>query len=144
MFCFLTLLSKLDSNKQQGSEQKLKKFAGAILLAIGTIILLFHLGHILFLLLIGALVYWGVKKLKHADSKKQKRIAYILLGIAILLCLCNSPFLVGLLIGGGLLYLGWKMINQKVVYSSNQEEKPFDNSFDAEWKQFVKKHKKDE
>jgi predicted membrane protein len=123
----------------------LKKFAGAILLAIGTMILLFHLGHILFLLLIGTLVYLGVKKLTHADSKKQKRAAYILLGIAILLCLCNSPFLIGLLIGGGLLYLGWKMINQnQVAYRSNQEEKPFDNSFDAEWKQFVKNHNKDE
>lgn len=122
----------------------MKKFVGALLLTIGTFILLFHLVPIFLLLLLGALIYFGITKLYHANTPKQRKIGYFLLGLAILLCLFRVPFLIGLLIAVGLLYFGWRMINHEehTVYHTAGNDEQSSDSFDVEWQSFLNKQSK--
>lgn len=123
----------------------LKKLAGISLLVLGSIILLVKFGHFLFFLLAGVLAFFGVKKLKQANSKEQKYTAYVLLSLAGLLFLFYLPAILIVIISGALLYCGWKFLNREteIVFPNSKPSKPsFGNSFDSEWQTFVDKHSK--
>jgi threonine/homoserine/homoserine lactone efflux protein len=94
----------------------------------------------------GGLLFYGVKKWRHARTQKDQNIAYVAFGLAALCALFNAPLLFMLLIGAALLYFGWKLIEAKpshsIAYRSTSSTKnTFDNSFDADWKEFVDKNK---
>lgn len=122
----------------------MKKFAGVVLLVIGSIVLLVHFGRFFLLVLMAGLAFCGAKKLKHAQTKQDKNIAYLLLGIAAVCCLFIMPLLFALLISGALIYFGWKLLDPspRTSFSGSAVTKhSFNNSFDADWKSFVEKNK---
>jgi predicted membrane protein len=134
--------ANISSNNKGGNN--MKKFAGIILLIIGSIVLLAHFGRMFLLVLIAGLVFVGAKKLKHAYTKQDKNAAYLLLGLAVICCLLIIPLLFTLLISGALMYLGWNLFKQPLRTSfsgSTVTTHSFDNSFDADWKAFVEKNK---
>ncbi|MCH5586220.1 hypothetical protein MK805_14855 [Shimazuella sp. AN120528] len=122
----------------------MKKVAGIILLAIGSMVLLVHFGRIFLLALMASLAFYGVKKLKHAHTRQEKNVSYLILGIAAICCLFIVPLLFALLISGTLLYFGWKLLDQPSstsISGATISKHTFDNSFDADWKAFVEKNK---
>jgi hypothetical protein len=122
----------------------MKKFAGVLLLTIGSIALLVHFGRFFLLVLMVGLAFLGAKKLKHAQTKQNKNFAYLLLAIAAVCGLFIMPLLFTLLICGTLIFFGWKLLDPSSRTSFSEStvaNHSFDSSFDADWKSFVEKNK---
>ncbi|MFC7439815.1 hypothetical protein [Laceyella putida] len=125
----------------------MKKFIGLLLLVIGVAVFIGDFGALLALLVAGALMIYGVKRWKRAETKGKKAIAFTALGVAAILLLHWAPSMMGLLIGGVMLYLGWKLLKGdntlavEVGASNLPEANPVmvESSFEADWQAFLNK-----
>ncbi|HET7578228.1 MAG TPA: protein liaI [Bacillales bacterium] len=108
-----------------------------------------HLGGLIGLAIGIALACFGIKKLK--EGRKGAGIIALIIGLMFLGA--SLPFLIGLAFAVACIYFGWKMIKKddhhsEPAYSGNAntayKEVELTNNFDEEWKDFMRKHRKDD
>lgn len=132
-----------------------KSLVGIILLLLGASVFFgmfgIHLGGIIAFAIAAALIWFGVKKLKAGHTV----IGVIALIIGIMMFAGSIPFLISVVFAVICIYFGWKLIKRDnddpepepayggTTYSHYEDVKVEDN-FDAEWKEFMKKHHKDD
>lgn len=122
----------------------MKKFIGLLLLIVAAVIFIRDLGGLLALLVAGALVIFGLKQWKRAESKGQTALAVTMLIIAAIIVITGVHSLFTLLICGVLTYLGWKIWkgdrllpkeNGNHLKTAHSVIVP--SSFDEEWEAFM-------
>lgn len=132
-----------------------KSLVGIILLLLGATVFFgmfgIHLGGIIAFVIAAALIWFGAKKLKAGHPV----MGVIALVIGLMMLAGSIPFLISVAIAVVCIYFGWKLIKREdddpepapayggTTYSHHEDVEVEDN-FDAEWKEFLKKHDKDD
>ncbi|MBH8597957.1 MULTISPECIES: hypothetical protein [unclassified Thermoactinomyces] len=131
-----------------------KKLAGFLLLLVGVAMFLGNLGSLIGFLIAAVLFWYGVKKLKTAETKGSKIFAFMVLGLSLLVLFGMLPGVIPLIFGGICFYFGFKLMKTEVAglawetgvavrgIPKGKRTSMADHSFEADWQEFVKRQKR--
>lgn len=133
-----------------------KTVAGIVLILLGASVFFgmfgVHLGGIIAFVIAAALIWFGAKKLKAGHTV----LGVIALVVGLMMFTGAIPFLISMLVALACIYFGWKLLKKHdhpdpapayvgTMHSHHEDvDNKVEDSFETEWKEFLKKHHKDD